>query len=224
MSQNSQQIARILQSLLHLTRGKVRTRWVVLLLGVVGCYLAAGPTLEARLGVDLPGVYSTDDVATATDDAPPPPRHSKGVQPLSPVVQGADAEKLDDILEEAGQGAFKTSAGLVYDHGSVHGHRLKHLMSHAVDDPDRPGQHGVFDETDPASLVAFVDEVYLQALSGKDTRTKQEDGRTIYTVNLRRRVGYTGGEAGGRQHHPEAKHVRLVVDGEQFITAFPVRP
>ena len=73
-------------------------------------------------------------------------------------------------------------------------------------------------------VVALVDEAYLQAQTGRDTRTRREEERTVYDVNLRRRIGYIGGTSGNRKNHPEAKHLRLVVEGDRVITAFPVRP
>ena len=111
-----------------------------------------------------------------------------------------------------------------YTRGSQHGHRLKHLMAHTRDEPARPGQHGVFDSTDPAEVVAIVDEAYLQAQAGRDTRTQREEERTVYDVNLRRRVGYIGGTSGNRKQRPAANHLRMVVEGDRLITAFPVRP
>ena len=97
-------------------------------------------------------------------------------------------------------------------------------MAHAKDKPDRQGQHGVFDSDDVTEIVALVDEAYLQAQAGRDTRVQREEERTVYDVNLRRRIGYIGGTSGKRRNHPPAKHLRLVVEGDRLITAFPVTP
>jgi hypothetical protein len=235
MPQNSQQIARFLQQLLRATRGKIGTKWAIALLVLVGGYLFAEPALESKFGVDLPGVHSpASAVATDTPTSTPPrarePKLPASSQPTAREqssnnsTTNASGDQLEDVLEEIGRDTYRTDAGLIYGRGSIDGHRLKHLMTHAADEPDRPGQHGVFDETDPAKLIQLVDEAYLQALTGKNTRKQTEEGRTVYTVDLGRRVGYIGGESGGRRNHPPARHMRLVLDGERFITAFPLRP
>ena len=72
--------------------------------------------------------------------------------------------------------------------------------------------------------MALVDEAYRQALGGDNTRVEQEDERTVYTVNLGRRIGYIGGESGNRRGRPAARHLRLVLEGSDFVTAFPYRP
>jgi hypothetical protein len=97
-------------------------------------------------------------------------------------------------------------------------------MRHAQDDPDRPGSHGVFDGGQ-SEILALLDEAWLLARDGgPDVRTQQEDRRTILTVDMRRRVGYVGGESGRRRGNPSASHVRLVLEGANVITAFPLRP
>ena len=229
MAHNSQQIARVLQQLLRATHGRLGTRWMIVLVVLVGGYLLAEPALESKLGVDLPGVHKPASTAVAEetskkDDRPAAPSATRNVEGAAVDVPVDESTDLDSVLEEVGRDSYRSETGLLYTRGSVHGHRLKHLMSHAEDDPNRPGQHGVFDETDPAALVQLIDEVYLQALQDKNTRKSTEDRRTVYTIDLGRRVGYIGGESGGRRDHPPARHVRLVLEGERFITAFPVRP
>lgn len=224
MPHNSQQIARLLQSLLRQGRGRLSGKWLLVLFVAAVGYLLAEPALEARLGVDLPGAHTPEGVAAeqpATKSQPTTrskPNATDRSQGESPDLQ------LTDVLEEIGRDTYRTEAGLVFGRGSVDRTRLAHLMTHADDEPNRPGQHGVFDETDQARLVQLVDRAYQQALDGVKSTKKTEGRRDVYTIDLGRRIGYIGGESGGRRNHPPARHIRLVVDGNRFITAFPVTP
>ena len=50
----------------------------------------------------------------------------------------------------------------------------------------------------------------------------EDDGRTIYTVDMGRRVGFVGGREGNRMRKPMARRVRIVLDGTRVITAYPL--
>ncbi len=213
MSRSNQQIVRLIRELIRLVRtGKIKMRWIVGVVVLAVGYFVLQPVLERTLGVDLPGL---SDLAKNNQ--------STGSQPPNPADTSAPGE-LEKVFRSGGRETYVSAAGLRYTSGSQQGHRLKHLMAHAEDKPNRPGQHGVFDSNDVAEVVALVDEAYLQAQSGRDTRTQQEDERIVYEVNLRRRIGYVGGTSGKRKNHPAAKHLRLVIQGDRVITAFPVRP
>lgn len=221
MPNNAQQIARTLQSLLRNSRGKLSGKWLVMLMVLATGYLLAEPMLEARLGVDLPGAHVPDEVVgkrPAADSQPNKPKAAEQTQ------KRADDLQLQDVLHQIGRDTYRTEAGLVFGRGSVDRTRLAHLMTHAADEPNRPGQHGVFDETDPARLVQLVDNAYRLALAGDYTTKETEDRRDVYTIDLGRRIGYIGGQSGRRRNHPPAHHLRLVVDGQHFITAYPVTP
>jgi hypothetical protein len=222
MPDNSQQIARALEKLLQSSRGRLSFGWLVVLLVLATGYLLAEPSLETRLGVDLPGVH-TPPLPAAQPDKPSRPGDPPSSQPAVSSEQRPNVE-LPDVFEAIGRDTYRTPAGLVYGRGSVDRTRLAHLLSHTEDDPNRPGQHGVFDETDPAALVLLVDEAYRQGLSGKNAERQREGNREVFTVDLGRRIGFIGGEVGNRRRRPCATHVRLVVEGDRFITAFPIRP
>ncbi len=231
MSRSQPPSTKLLQELIRLGFERLSPRWLLILgVGLVGCLLLL-PVLERTLGWDLSGLFDTNG-ASSTPQASQAPHSAKPARPAQPSRPAHDrpttdplrAAALDRILLQGSHEVYVSPAGLRYLRGSQQGHRLKHLMRHARDEPDRPGQHGVFDSSDPAEAVALVDRAYRQALTGTHTDTAREGQRTIYTVDLQRPIGYVGGQAGRRQNHPPASHLRLVVEGQKFITAFPVRP
>lgn len=52
----------------------------------------------------------------------------------------------------------------------------------------------------------------------------QQGTRTVYTVNMGREVGFIGGQLGAAMGNPGAFHIRLVLEGTNVITGFPVIP
>lgn len=126
------------------------------------------------------------------------------------------------FLNEIGDETFESPAGLIYTKGSADGHRLDHLMKHSVDVPSKP-VHGVFNG-DKNEILSLLDEVWTMSKERgpPEVETKQERGRTVITANLKRVIGYTGGESGKRKGYPKCSKVRLVVEGQKVITAYPV--
>lgn len=219
MSREIESIARVVQRLLRTGKGRAPTPLLL-----VGCVLLAGylflePTLEASWGVDLPGVhaYPAETESVSRPDRPP----AEADRPRSETP--AQPSRVEDLIRSDRE-TYTSPAGLKYSRGTQHGHHLRHLMAHAEDDPDRPGQHGVFDTDDVRTVVALVDEAYRMALNGDHTRERQEGDRTVYVVDMGRRVGYVGGQSGGRRGRPAAEHVQLVLVGKKLITAYPLIP
>jgi hypothetical protein len=135
----------------------------------------------------------------------------------------SDPGNATSSLREVARNVYESAAGLLYRSGSADGHRLKHVMEHAKDDPDKV-IHGVFDKPDQNVVVALIDEAYLQTqVSGnRDVRKKRQGDRIVYTIHLGRRVGYVGGREGNRKGHPECHYVRIVLEDENsVITAYP---
>ena len=116
---------------------------------------------------------------------------------------------------------FRSTAGLVYLPGSADGHRLKHVLKHAKDNPSKP-VHGVFDG-DRDQILEWIDKAYVMGKKGdKNARKESQRDRVVYTANLNQRVGYVGGQKGKRNNNKECRYLRLVVEnGNEVITAYP---
>lgn len=233
MSADYTRIANLLSQMLSRSRGRVSPIWAIAVVVLCGVYLAFEPALEERLGFDLPGVHAprseqvevvdrrnqpTPPRSTKSDGAPAPPPTKNSRQP------GAEgAAKPTTVLRQVGRDLV-SPAGLRYTRGSEHGHRIDHLMAHTRDEPEQPGSHGVFDSQDRDEVVLLVDEAYELALAKRHTQIEEEGGRTVYTVDLARIVGFVGGQSGNRRGRPKARHLRLVVEEDRLITAFPIIP
>lgn len=221
MSRDSQQLARAAAPLVKLVQKKLGVAGVLgLIVAAVLYVVVLQPLVAKKLGVALPSLVDVADSPATTLPPTPPAAAKKTPTPATRV----DGDDLAGLLTEVGRDTYRSPAGLRYTRGSQHGTRLAHLMSHTYDDPDRVGQHGVYDATDPATVVLLVDEAYRQALAGKKVRTEREGDQTVYTIDMGRRIGYVGGQSGNRRGKPPAGHLRLVVQGDRLITAFPLRP
>lgn len=153
--------------------------------------------------------------STAKQTPPEPPTQSKA------KANSGDSTLLYGILKETDRDRYVSVEGLQYNPGSAEGHRLKHLERHLKDMPDRPGKHGVFDG-EMKDALKWIDDAYARGKRGaKGVRKTQEDNRTIYEAPFTQPIGYIGGRDGKRDGNPPAKRLRLVVEGNKFITAFP---
>lgn len=197
---------------------------LLLCVGAILYSLVLQPVLEKSLGIALPSITSEapqqDRGYDPSTDGQRQPNNQSTKENNRPNFNPSE---LSEILEEVGRNAYRTPAGLRYTRGSEHGHRIAHVLAHTVDEPNQPGQHGIFDESDPGKLLLLIDEAYEQALSGVKTKSKEEDGRVVYTVDLNRRIGSIGGTSGKRRNYPSASYMRIVIEGDRLITAFPVR-
>ncbi|WP_182865843.1 hypothetical protein [Stieleria mannarensis] len=184
---------------------------------LVGLYALAQPQLNERWGWNLPGVKPF-----AAADTPDPTTIPAPAEPssLPSVDRDADPELHYGLLREIRPRVYLSPQGLQYVPGSAEGHRLEHLRRHTRDMPSRPGKHGVFDGGMEGALVT-IDSAYAWAKKNQRSTKQVDRDRTIYTVEMGRRVGYVGGREGKRQQNPIARRVKLVLDDTVVITAYP---
>lgn len=223
-------------------QSRLPTKWAVGLIAVAIAYALLQPQLNQRLGWNLPSLADLQQSQSTPPPAESKPTSSSGKDhsaattggasransPESPGTHGQTELLLESnealrygLLRQTGPNEYVSPGGLCYTPGSLEGHRLKHIQRHLVDDPSRPGKHGVFDGDMP-QVLRWLDETYaLGRRGGRGVAMQREDGRTVYEVRFPKPVGYIGGRDGGRQHHPEARQIRLVLDGDKVITAFP---
>ncbi|MBL8889608.1 MAG: hypothetical protein JNL67_06495 [Planctomycetaceae bacterium] len=130
-------------------------------------------------------------------------------------------ELLHGVLRSLGREEYVSPAGLRYTRGSAEGHRLNHIERHLNDQPERSGRHGVF-RGDMEQFLQHIDQSYLRA-KRREPRTsmRNEDGRTIYEATFDKPIGYIGGREGARLKRPATNKLRVVVDEDRVITAFP---
>lgn len=220
------------------TLQKIPKKWAVAIVIALIIYALVQPFANSRFGWHLPslgGVLGTDK-PVASNSVEPSARVESGSSAAERLAAGNDAPKpseshqtepvvsenlLYGLLKDTGREVYVSPAGLRYTRGSEEGHRLKHLEKHLKDIPDRPGKHGVFGG-DMAQALRWIDDAYTRGKQGaKGVRQRAEDGRTVYEVPFTKTIGFIGGRDGKRENNPDAKRLRLVVDGDQVITAFP---
>jgi len=190
------------------------TTTIVVIVLVVG-YIALRPVIEKRFGIQLPSITGEAEG--------PAERQADRENPRGNVDDKSPSQAATGSLRDVGGGFKESPAGLRYGPGSSEGHRWKHVLRHTSDQPNRPGPHGVFDDQDE-QLVALIDEAYeLAQQGGRRVRTKRDRQRTIHTVDMQRRIGFVGGQVGGRQSHPPAHGLKLILEGSNVISAYPVR-
>ena len=154
-----------------------------------------------------PLAQPTTNVASKPTTSPTPGKTTPPAEPEKPQL---------GVLTPAGRGRFESTAGLIYSQ-----YRIDHVMEHSQDIPDKP-THGVFEGTKD-EIFALIDEAYeLAQKKGPPQVVIQDEGdRTTYTVNLNRKIGHGGGQSGARRRNPPLKFVKIVLEGDEVITAFP---
>ena len=189
---------------------------IVVVLVVLYAFLQ--PVLNDQLGTNLPPVKPVAEASSKVVETP-----ADGVAESTDSAGDDTSDQADllyGVLREIAPKRYLSKAGLEYTPGSAEGHRLEHLRRHTKDDKKRP-VHGVFDGEMPGALQT-IDRAYERAKKGQRTTRKTEGSRMIYTVDMGARVGYVGGREGVRKRNPMARRVRLVLEGNRFITAFPL--
>lgn len=190
------------------------TAGILVLLSLVA-YVILRPALERRLGVRLPSVGRRLS-------------ESNGDRPAEPLGRERDDRNDENSasgsLTETRSGEYVSQSGLRYGRGGERGFRLRHVLRHDDDQPNRDGPHGVFDGNQD-DLLSSIDEAYRLVKAGSPRVTTRRDGRrTIHEIDMRRRIGFVGGRTGKRKGHPAVTHVRLILEGDRVITAYPFQP
>jgi hypothetical protein len=171
---------------------------------------------------ELASTKSAQPKSAQPKTASPKPSAEPTKSPVTAKTQQQDDSKYR-ILKPLGRDRYESPAGLIYAPGSEEGHRLSHIARHLEDQPDRPGSHGVFDGDMAAFLVA-IDDAYKRARGhAKGTKSRLEDGMTVYEAPFDQTIGYLGGTEGARKKNPKLKKLRLVLRDRNLITAFPIQ-
>ena len=138
-----------------------------------------------------------------------------------PPKSSIPAEARPGKLTLVGKNVFRSTEGLMYLPGSRDGHRLKHILKHAKDDPSKP-VHGVFDG-DRDQILEWIDVAWKKAQKGGQGVTKRnEGGRAAWTVKMDDPIGYVGGQTGKRKGYPNCRFLRLVLEEKNtVVTAYP---
>lgn len=163
-----------------------------------------------------------------------PPTHSTANSPTQKerqpaegkpsTTQKAPVSNTNDVQKPAwgaltsiGRDRFESTAGLVYNQ-----YRIDHVMEHARDNPDKP-THGIFEVSKQEEVLALIDEAYSIARKKKPPQVAIEDqgDRTTYTVNMNRKIGRSGGQSGARNGHRALNKLKLVLEDDEVITAYP---
>jgi hypothetical protein len=176
-----------------------------------------------------PEQKSPEKPKASSDPNNPPPSKSKassnGTESSktsgSATKSKSPSQSVEDYLKEVGKNRFESPAGLIYKPGSEEGHRLKHIERHLKDIPDRPGSHGVFDGSMVEFLIAIDDAVTRAKRKLKGTSMEEDDGAMVYEAAFDKPIGFLGGETGKRKKNPKVKKMRVVIQDDAVITAFP---
>lgn len=203
-------------------------------------YVALEPTLEKWLGVDLPDLVQNDD---DPKNEKPADKGNQGAFKIDPSVldgksdsnagksskKGKSSFKSSDNngfqLTEIGRDSYRSPAGLVYTMGPRREHRIAHVMRHAKDQPSRSGPHGVFNVNSQDEVLKVLDKAYTMIKNKhRGVNKKGGDRNDEYTIDMPNVIGYVGGEAGNRQGKPKTKRLKLILNEDRVITAYPTWP
>jgi len=213
---------------------------------VVGLLLVAGyiygrPTFEKWLGIELPAIVEQDAAGKKDDSGKNPERQTaKSTSPDSSSKNGSKTKSSSGVNDSGkrqtqkstatdnggfkrtslGNGRFETPNGLRFNQN-----RLEHVMLHAKDSLGKP-THGVFDAKSEDDVLELIDAAYAKAKdtpNSRDVRSKKEDRRMVYTIDMKRKVGFTGGRNASNRGKKPCNHIRIVVENQNVITAFPLR-
>ena len=197
-----------------------RWRWLSLfvLLALAAGYALGRPHLERLVGRPLPtiGELASSERPSAQIN---PERQPHG-DPDSPVDR-QNAGKDTSPPQDMGSGSWVSPAGLIYVMGPQGEHRVDHILRHLTDSPER-NIHSVF-SGDRHDVFRWIDDAYRWA-ERDDPRVVQDQqsgARRLITVDMRREIGYEGGQRGAQRGFPRLRHLRLILEDQKVVTAYP---
>ncbi len=195
---------------------------VFLVLGGIVGYQLLRPTLQQRWGVPLPDLFAPGAETNSSAPQTNSPQNTPAQQAPSDS-NTSSSSSLRFPPDQIGRQSLTSPGGLRYTMGPGGEHRIDHVLNHAVDDPSRQ-VHSVF-TGDRFQIFAAIDEAF--AITQQDNtkaRKLTEDGRDVWTVDMRREIGYEGGIRGKRDDYPALRKIRLVLqDNNHVISAYPCR-
>lgn len=190
---------------------------VVVLLAIAAYRLFSGPGEKKDVqGVGAIDVPATVDLSVDKEQANSNPYKVKQLD------FGKDSSSKPYLAD--GKNESKVSPeGLVYTASRSGEHRTEHVLRHAADQPNRAGSHGVFKVGSDDDVFRLIDEAYrlIKSNSKQVTKEKMEDGKTPYVVDMKRVIGFKGGQSGKRAGNPELRKIKLILAENRVITAYP---
>ncbi|MHC1748006.1 MAG: RHS repeat-associated core domain-containing protein [Cellulosilyticaceae bacterium] len=102
-------------------------------------------------------------------------------------ADGGNTKKATEAgkLKSVGNGKWESPEGLIYEQGSIHGNRVKHVLDHTVPNPNKPS-HTIF-KVDKNKVIGLVDEAW----KSRDTATVNR-GNDLYDISMGKIVGTKG--------------------------------
>ncbi|MEM9411611.1 MAG: hypothetical protein AAGA30_10885, partial [Planctomycetota bacterium] len=217
--------------------------WAIVLVAVLG-YAYGEPYLENWLGIDLPSIregsrqsrvvenetYSESQLEDGEDSkwVASSNESQAEIAVKDPPKNKTTSESTSSkpyLTPTGKKNRLRSPAGLVYGESKGE-HRVDHVMRHAEDDKNRP-VHSVFSGS-KEEILKLIDEAYEQIKRKSNrVRTTEDprlDFRAEHTVDMKRKIGYLGGQRGRRENYPPRSKLTLVLDNGKFVvTAYPDR-
>ncbi|MEZ6095117.1 MAG: hypothetical protein R3C03_12955 [Pirellulaceae bacterium] len=210
---------------------------LIVIIVLILAYHFGRPSLEQMLGMKLPALTGDNsaEVASEKDGGGDSSTNSSMDSAKSSSTPNMSSKPNDSSesksksasskfeLTPAGGQRLRSPAGLIYDMGPGGEHRVDHVMAHATDNPQRP-VHSVFNG-DRNEILAMIDEAYTMIKNGDRNVKKQKSDdykdRFEYTIKMNKDVGYKGGRNGKRDNYPKLRSLRLILENDRVITAYP---
>ncbi len=139
----------------------------------------------------------------------------------------ADGDCTNEVgqLTKISQDTWRSSQGLIYG-PSGNGNAIQHILQHTKDIPSKAIQ-GVF--TIPRTqILPLLDQAWLEIQNMSSNVITYEafpKGSSVsFIVNMQQTIGYIAGQLGPTLGYQTTTYLKIVLDGTQVITAFPVLP